>query len=66
MNRDLLTEPEAAAILRLKPQTLRVWRSKRKIPFVKLNRAVRYRRSDIEGLIALNIVPAAFHHRTDQ
>jgi len=47
--RDLLDEIEAAQYLTLAPGTLSVWRStgRYKIPFVKVGRRVRYRRSDL-------------------
>ncbi len=47
----LLTSLEAAAVLNVKPDTLLVWRcTKRyKIPYIKVGRLVRYRRSDLEA-----------------
>jgi excisionase family DNA binding protein len=60
---DLLTVPEAAELLRLKPSTIRAWICQRKIPFVKLGRLVRIRRSDVEALIADGTVPATFSTR---
>lgn len=47
--RDLLDETEAAQYLTLSPGTLSVWRStgRYSIPFVKVGRRVRYRRSDL-------------------
>jgi len=54
---DLLTVNEAAAFLRLRPATLRAWILQRKITFIKLGRrAVRFRRADLEALIAGAIV----------
>lgn len=49
-NRELLDEKEAAALLDLKPGTLAVFRStgRHGIPFLKIGRNVRYRRSDLE------------------
>ena len=46
----LLTESQVAALLGVKPHTLAVWRSTRKVPllFVKVGKAVRYRRVDVE------------------
>jgi excisionase family DNA binding protein len=57
MNSELLTVPEAAALLRLKPSTIRAWVCQHRIPFVKLGRLVRIRRRDIEALIAGSVVP---------
>ncbi len=46
---ELLTTEEAARILGVKPQSLAVWRLHgENLPFVKVGRLVRYRRSDIE------------------
>lgn len=47
--RDLLNETEAAKILDIAPGTLSVWRStgRYSLPFVKVGRKVRYRRSDL-------------------
>lgn len=53
----LLTVPEAAALLRLRPSTVRAWVSQKRIPYVKLGRLVRIRRSDAEALIQSSIVP---------
>jgi excisionase family DNA binding protein len=48
--RDLLTPEQAADYLQIAPATLAIWRGKtgkQAIPFVKVGRAVRYRRSDL-------------------
>lgn len=47
--RDLLDEKQAAAFLTVSPGTLSVWRStgRYQIPFIKIGRAVRYRRADL-------------------
>jgi len=55
---ELLTLPEASALLCLKVSTLRSWTGRRRIPFVKVGRLVRIRRSDVEALIASSTVPA--------
>jgi excisionase family DNA binding protein len=55
---DLLTVPEAAALLRLKPSTIRSWTCQRRIPFVKLGRLVRIRRSDAEALVESSVIRA--------
>ena len=48
----LMNEHEAAAILDLKPTTLRRWRwAGRGPPFIKIGGAVRYDRADIEALV---------------
>ncbi len=51
----LLTTQEAAERLRVKPGSLNTWRSRGggiEVPFVKVGRAVRYRESDIQAVIA--------------
>ena len=55
---ELLTILEAAALLRLRPSTLRAWLLRRKIPYCKVGRLVRIRRPDLERLIADSVVPA--------
>lgn len=47
--RELLTENEAAPFLDVSPSTLSVWRCTGRygIPFIKIGRKVRYRRSDL-------------------
>jgi excisionase family DNA binding protein len=59
MDSELLTVPEAAALLRLKPSTIRAWVCQKRIPYVKLGgRLVRIRRSDANALISASIVEA--------
>lgn len=56
---DLLTIHEVAAMLRVSVSTVRSWVLYRRINFVKLqNKLIRFRRSDIDALIASSIVPA--------
>jgi excisionase family DNA binding protein len=62
---DLLNVPETAALLRLKTSTIRAWVCQRKIPYVKLGRLVRIRRSDIEALIAKSVVPPPTENLTE-
>ena len=53
---ELLTEREAAELLRQKVKTLQARRvSGGGAPFVKLGRTVRYRRSDLLAYIAANV-----------
>ena len=59
---ELLTLPEAAERLRLKVSTLRDWVLRRRIPYVKVGRLVRVRRSDVEALISKSLVPATSEH----
>jgi excisionase family DNA binding protein len=61
-NSELLTLPEASALLRLQLSTLRAWILKRRIPHVKLGSRVFIRRSDCEALVAASLVPAREDH----
>jgi len=54
---DLLTVPEAAMFLRIQPSTVRSWILQRRIPFVKIGRLVRIRRTDCIALINASLVP---------
>jgi len=47
----LLTVKEAAQYLGLKPQTLYLWVSRRRIVFVKIGRLVRFREKDLEEYV---------------
>lgn len=60
-NYPLLNSEQAATLLGIKPQTLDVWRCTKRvsIPFVKVGRAVRYRREDVLRFIERNTVAAA-------
>lgn len=55
---DLISPKEAAEYLCTTEATLATWRCTRRypIPFVKLGRSVRYRRSDLEKFIADRVV----------
>ena len=55
---DLLTVRETAAVLRLSVSTIRSWVSYREIPFVKLRKAIGFRRGNIDALIVASIVSA--------
>ncbi len=51
---DLLTDEEAAQVLRLKAHTLRVWRISHAQPglrFIRLNRTIRYQYADLLAYI---------------
>jgi len=46
---ELLTAEETGRLLGVKPQSLAIWRmNEENLPFIKVGRLVRYRRSDIE------------------
>jgi excisionase family DNA binding protein len=58
-NVDLLTIRETAAVLRLSVSCVRAWVLHRRIPFVKIhNKVIRFRREDVNALIAASVVPA--------
>ncbi len=48
-----------AAHLGLTSGTLRVWRSRRQVPFVRVNRLVRFRKRDLDQFLEANSVPVA-------
>lgn len=54
----LLTSDEAAAYLDVAKHTLSVWRStgRYRLPFVKVGRLVRYRKSDLDAFLARRTV----------
>lgn len=61
----LITSNEAAAYLGLKPGTLEVWRctKRHQIPFFKIGRLVKYRKSDLDAwldsrAVGVQAVPA--------
>jgi excisionase family DNA binding protein len=48
----LLTVPEVADYLRVKPRTVYQWVWRRRIPFVKAGATVRFRRAEIDDWLA--------------
>ena len=54
----LLTIFEAADRLGIRPITLRMWATKRKIARCKIGRAVRIPESEIERIIQVSTIPA--------
>lgn len=56
--RQMLTTEEAAAMLGTEASTLVTWRCTKAVivPYVKIGRAVRYRRCDLEEFIEQNLV----------
>jgi excisionase family DNA binding protein len=55
----LLRVPEAAALLNVKPATVRAWLLQRKLPCVRLSaRAIRIKRADVEKIISDGVVGA--------
>jgi predicted DNA-binding transcriptional regulator AlpA len=55
---ELISPADLATLLGVDERTLTVWRSQRRGPdFVKLGRAVFYRRADVNAWIELNVSP---------
>jgi excisionase family DNA binding protein len=56
----LLTSEQAAELLSVSTGTLDVWRCTKRVhlPYVKVGRAVRYRRADLDKFILENTVAA--------
>ncbi len=52
---DLLTVSEAAEYLRISAWTLRHWVSDKKITFIKIGRAVRFRKTHLDAFIRHNL-----------
>ena len=51
-NHPLLTRTEAAAMLRIRPQTLAIWAMGGKhIPYIKVGKAVRYRLAHLQAFL---------------
>jgi excisionase family DNA binding protein len=59
----LLDVTEAAALLGIKPWTLRQWTCQRRITFIKVGRLVKFRQVDIEGFIEQNRCEAVSFER---
>ena len=57
-NSRLLTIPEFAAALRVKPSCVRRWVGESKITFVHVGRLVRIPASEVERIISLGMHPA--------
>jgi excisionase family DNA binding protein len=49
---------EAAEYLGCTTDTLKVWTSKRRVPFVRVGRLVRFRKRDLDAWLDKNLVPA--------
>lgn len=60
LNDDMLETEAAAKVLGVEPGTLEVWRSTKRVllPYVKIGRAVRYRRSELQKFIEARTVAA--------
>lgn len=57
-SKEFMTRKEAAHLLGIKEQTLAKWASvgRYDLPYIKVGKAVRYRRADIESYLTRNTV----------
>jgi excisionase family DNA binding protein len=55
---DLLTAPEAAIYLWISQGALRNWVCRRKIQFIRIGRAVRFRKAHLDRFISENLQPS--------
>ena len=62
---DLLTRAQAAELLNVQVQTLACWASSQRyqLPYIRVGRAVRYRRSDLNRFLASRTVNGDGGHR---
>lgn len=58
IRRRLLTNDEFAAALGLSPKTTRQWTWMRKVPFVRVGRAIRFRPETVDEILNRGTVPA--------
>ena len=62
----LLTQREAASVLRLSERTLERWRVAGIGPrFVRLNTSIRYRQQDLDAHVAARVVASTSENRND-
>jgi excisionase family DNA binding protein len=47
----LMTEKEMAAYLRIRPRQLFNWRADGLVPFIRIGRAIRYRRTTVDAAL---------------
>lgn len=58
MQRNLLTTEEFAVALGLSPKTVRQWVWMRRVPFIRVGRAIRFRPETVNEIIDRGTVPA--------
>jgi excisionase family DNA binding protein len=56
--RNLLTTEEFAAALGLSPKTIRQWTWMRRVPFIRVGRAIRFRPETVNEIIDRGTIPA--------
>ena len=52
----VIDNDQAATYLGCTPDTLRVWVSKRRVPFIKVGRLTRFRRTDLDAWLDARLV----------
>jgi excisionase family DNA binding protein len=63
---ELLNVAETAAALTVKESTIRSWILARKLPYIKVGRLVRVRRSDVEAFVEARMVCPASESGTQE
>ncbi|MBA4027015.1 helix-turn-helix domain-containing protein [bacterium] len=60
MRSELLSRREAAAYLGVAEQTLAIWKCTKRydLPYVKIGKLVKYKKSDLDAFIARNVQSA--------
>jgi excisionase family DNA binding protein len=58
IQRNLLTTEEFAAALGLSPKTVRQWTWMRRVPFIRVGRAIRFRPETVNEIIDRGTIPA--------
>ncbi|MDP3508097.1 MAG: helix-turn-helix domain-containing protein [Candidatus Melainabacteria bacterium] len=60
MRSELLSRKEAAAYLGVAEQTLAIWKCTKRydLPYVKIGKLVKYKKSDLDAFIARNVQSA--------
>ena len=58
VQRKLLTVEEFAAALGLSPKTIRMWVWTRRVPFIRVGRAIRFRPETVNEIIDRGTIPA--------
>jgi excisionase family DNA binding protein len=52
----LLTKPQLAKLCSVHPRTIEQWMVRKRIPYFKIGKAVRFRKSDVEKALARYLV----------
>lgn len=63
IQRNLLTTEEFAAALGLSPKTVRQWTWMRRVPFIRVGRAIRFRPETVNEIIDRGTMPALEQRR---